>query len=371
MKREVIVKHHMLNTLLMGLGGSEYVALEIVLGLKKYGIDTCFKPLISRYTLKHLARIGRFYGIPRRDLNLLEICRNDEEGEVSINATGDFLSGSANIYYMHYPSMIKPDKYYPGITGWRGSILSYLYYLPNKYYMYKKLKKADAILVNSRKTALYIEKHVGVRTHVVYPPVNMHGLIGKPVIPGRDREKYLLVVSRISPEKQPFKILYVASALKLLGLKDWKVLMIGGRTKISDRIIKYILDKARRLELEKYIVIETNVERKKLNEYYRRAYAYIHLTDHEHFGITIIEAMAAGTPVIIPSNNNILFELSDRRNILLEYRNLRDLAKNIDLLVNDPDQVTIIGKRLKSLSKIFSRERFHSIIYHIVSTTLQ
>ncbi len=354
----------MTGSKLLGAGGSEYVALETAIGLAKHGFNVCLDAIllkyIARYPRGELYRIARFYGIPSREVDLIDICR--EKGSITINVSGDFLSGPANIIYFHFPSHLKPETYYTGLPLYMRAP-SYIYYLFNKLAMESLVKRALVVLANSVMTAMYIHRSLGVKPFILHPPVNLLDIARLEPLPRRDREKIVLVVSRISYEKQPYNVLYLAKALEELGLHDWRILFVGSSAKFTDRIIEGIYDIAGRHGLEKYIWFEKNVDREKLVEYYRKAYVYVHLTEKEHFGISIIEAMAAGTPVIIPRNSSSWIDIArSDESLAIPYEDYESLKNALRGIIKNPKLWVKLSSNSRRHGLLFNRDNFHAEI---------
>lgn len=128
-------------------------------------------------------------------------------------------------------------------------------------------------------------------------------------------------------------------------LKTWKLVLIGS---VEDQ---QYLEQVTELSEGYNIEIHTNVSRKKLLDWYQKAALYWHATGYgvnenqnphkvEHFGITTIEAMAAGCiPVVI--NKGGQKEIIGKK-----------LSK---LLWDTPDQCIKISKKLISNDEFFSK----------------
>jgi glycosyltransferase involved in cell wall biosynthesis len=100
--------------------------------------------------------------------------------------------------------------------------------------------------------------------------------------PGEARDSYVLFVGSIEPRKNP---LAAAEAAREAGRR----LVVVGPAK--DEALARELGRAG-AELRGY------VERDELAELYRGAACLVHPSRYEGFGLTIVEAMASGTPVV-------------------------------------------------------------------------
>ncbi len=355
----IIVKHHMLGSLFLGMGGSEYTALETVIGLARHGYNVCFKPLIPVKKIVDPIFIHKYYGIPLNELRHVNICRRNIDELLTINMSGDLLSGSSDIIYFHFPVFSKPETYYP-ILGSRDKLFAYLYYYYNIFTRKLFIRKTKVFIANSSFTSRYIYEAIDVKPVIIYPPVNLDDIYVEEPYSLEDRENNILVVSRISYEKQPHRVLWIAKALKELELHDWKVLMVGSRSRYSDEIVNEIMEYAGKMGVEKYILFKQGVERIELVNLYRTAYLYIHLTSKEHFGISIVEAMGSGTPVIVPYTSSAWRDvLLEDRKYGLPYRCYRELLHSINRLIKNKEQWISISRNGRERAKYFSRKRYH------------
>jgi len=353
----------MLGSMFLGLGGSEYVALEIAIALAKKDYETFLSGFFNHKVVDK-EHLQRFYGIPLEDLDLINLEERVEGRGLVINASGDVLSGYGDIIYFHYPVFSSVEKYYPEIDGFR-KIFANMYHIINKSFMKPIISRAKLLLANSVFTANHIYEATGIKPLIINPPVNT--VCKDYPLPINDREKYILIVSRISYEKQPFKIIYVAKALEELGLRDWRIVFAGSVSKYSYKIVENIMELASKHNLDKYIEFKTSIPRNELIDLYRRSFAYIHLTEREHFGITIVEAMSCGTPVIVPYNSGSYIDiLAGSTKYGLPYRNYHDLKHALKKLLTDPDHWRILSINSRERSKYFSRENFHEKIVRCV-----
>jgi glycosyltransferase involved in cell wall biosynthesis len=109
----------------------------------------------------------------------------------------------------------------------------------------------------------------------------------------------ILVISRIAPHKK------IENAIKLAKiLKDNNV---GRGMKVVGNLYHYFLDyysglqqMIEKLDLTEYITFEVNASLDKLFSIIRDSSIYFHPMVGEHFGMSIIEALAAGLIAVVP-----------------------------------------------------------------------
>lgn len=143
---------------------------------------------------------------------------------------------------------------------------------------------------------------------------------------------YLLFVGRISPEKAPHLAIEAAS-------KTGLPLIIAAKLDEADR--EYYIKKVKPF-LSKDIRWIGEVSLKERNELYSRALAFLHpATWEEPFGLTLIEAMACGTPVIA-FNKGAIPEII--------------LNKKTGFIVNDFQEMISAIKQIEKISRYSCRD---------------
>jgi len=136
--------------------------------------------------------------------------------------------------------------------------------------------RPDLFIANSHYVAKRIKKYYKKEAKVIYPPVNTSFYQ-----PGDKIENYYLVVSRLIPYK---KVDLVVEAFNDLGLP----LKIIGRGSEEKKLRK---------KAKANIEILSNLSDEDVRKYYSSCLAFI-APQEEDFGITTVEALASGRPVI-------------------------------------------------------------------------
>jgi glycosyltransferase involved in cell wall biosynthesis len=188
-----------------------------------------------------------------------------------------FNVGVKKIAYIHYPDFYIHKLY----SNQKIKKLWNLYYAPSKYYSRNQIKNIDLLFCNSEFTKLAIQKTWNRDAEVVYPPVDIKNI--KPNI----KENYVVTVGRFSREKNYEMVINIAKMMPNL-----KFLIIGGKQDEN------YYNKIRQFK-PKNVILLTDLPKFKINSIISKAKVYLHTMINEHFGISIVEAMAAGCIPIV------------------------------------------------------------------------
>jgi glycosyltransferase involved in cell wall biosynthesis len=187
-------------------------------------------------------------------------------------------------------------------------------------------RRADVIVAVSAFTKNQVVSLLGVppsKVRVVH-----HG-IRQLAFPATPREKIILNVGAIQERKN---IRRLVEAFETIG-PEWKLCLAGSAGYGADRIMARI----ERSPARHRIAVLGYVSREDLAAWYRRATIFAFPSLDEGFGMPVLEAMAAGTPVVT-SNRSALPEIAADAALLVDpedtdalSRTLRDLTGNEDL----------------------------------------
>ena len=166
-----------------------------------------------------------------------------------------------------------------------------------------KFYRIEKIICNSYFTKRHIDKEYGVKSVVIYPPVDVNKI--KP----RTKENLIVSIGRFSQLAQAKRQDVLVRAFKKLydsGFREWSMFLAGG-TEVG---VKDYVDKLRHKSKGYPIKIIEGPDWTKIRSFYGRARIFWSASGYgidektepgrvEHFGITTVEAMAAGAVPIV------------------------------------------------------------------------
>jgi len=170
------------------------------------------------------------------------------------------------------------DYYLNLIPGWQRPLLKALIKYTRPRYE-AAVSKMDTIMVNSENVRKRLKTHMGLDSHVIYPPCET----GKFQWLGQDG--YYLSTARLENFKRVDMIIRA-----FLQMPDKKLVVASGGSE---------LERLRRLSQDSPNIIFTGwTNEEELLKLMGNAIASIYLPIDEDFGISPVESMAAGKPVI-------------------------------------------------------------------------
>lgn len=158
----------------------------------------------------------------------------------------------------------------------------------------------------------------------------------------------LLNVGSNHPRKNIITILHAINILKQqkLPIQLWKV-----SDNFSDEDLQYIAAN----NLEDSIKYLGYLDKSTLVQAYNAANVLIAPSLHEGFGITLLEAMACGTPVIT-SNVSAMPEVVDAAGVLVNPNSAQDIANAVSKLHGNADYCQQLSEKGLKRVKLYTRE---------------
>jgi len=242
-----------------------------------------------------------------------------------------------------YETSVKFTKYWP-VKIYAAIVGHFI-----RMYDFATSQKVDYFLANSKNVAGRITKFYRRDSVVIYPPVEVEKIID--ATNNLEKEGYFLIVSRLVGAKG------LEEAARLAKKLDFKLKIVGETYGFADV----------KRELEKlsggYVELLGRVSDQKLYALYGKAKGFIALAKDEDFGMSVVEAQAAGTPVIAFNGGGFKESVVDGET---------------GVLINDADEKTM-GSAIQRLNKImwnksklqtnakkFSKERFKKEVIEFV-----
>lgn len=226
-----------------------------------------------------------------------------------------------------------------------------------------KLKLMGAkIICNSEYTKKFIDKEFGIDSMVVYPPVETDKF------KSMEKDKLILTVGRFSSSSQFKRHDLLIDAFKELlksGARGWRMVIVG---KVEDsqslKIISGLRSKIKGLP----VAIKTDLAHERLKFLYGQASIYWHAAGYgsdlnkfperaEHFGISTVEAMAAGAIPLSFSAGGQLEIINNGVNGFL-WNDQPELISLTKKIIADDKLKERISLSAIDRSKHFSQERF-------------
>ena len=279
----------------LALGGAEKVSFQIAAGISNCSIETAFadkvlfdeqlkSKKIKQYNINFLIEL-----FPTLSLFWFYLVKY----KTSAFQTNYILSGvftplvlfrhkeiiNTIVYFHTFPSFVnltlKQLKMKYGVMGafiFKAFSLTYLFFLK------LSLKQANIVFSNSNSVKTRFEQ-LGIKTQVLYPPVELNGLKNEA------DDGYFLSTSRLEENKRMTLVLNAFSSLPHINIH-----VVGGGS-----LLEQLKEKYKNCENIKFLGwLEPN----KIKSQYNRCRALICIPKNEYFGISPVEALAAGKYVI-------------------------------------------------------------------------
>lgn len=161
-------------------------------------------------------------------------------------------------------------------------------------------------------------------------------------VPARDREPAVLVAQRLAPEKET-RVALEAWARSGVREHGWRLWVAGSGPCDAD---------LRRLAADLRIEADFLGRREDLPELYRRAGVLLAPTPIEGFGLTVVEAMAYGLPVVAAGAGGHLETLPPAYAWTFPPGDATHAAKLLDALAADPDLRDALGAELRDRQRV-------------------
>ena len=219
-----------------------------------------------------------------------------------------------------------------------------LYYRPARVFYHSRVSHIDRLLAVSDYTREFVKETWRRDSTTLYPPcpVDLYsGLRDDP------KENLVITVGRIGPEKR--MELFLEIARRMLHVK----FAIIGSVSEDKKSYSDMLKKAAPSNVS-FVLAPL----RKVKDILGRAKVYVHSALNEHFGITIVEAMAAGCVPVVHNSGGPREIVTN--NVGYKWSTVPEASSQIADLIGDDALRREFSKVAAARSKLFGPEAFES-----------
>ncbi|GAB4028050.1 MAG: glycosyltransferase family 4 protein [Candidatus Microgenomates bacterium] len=233
---------------------------------------------------------------------------------------------------------------------WWGRWFNYVFGPPLRYFDYRSAQRVNTWIANSREVAARIKKFYRREAQVVYPPVEIKSGVEKE---NNKRRDYFLLVTRVTGAKG------VVEALNAARMGGFKLKLVG---EVIEKRLKNIIKQAG--ENVEYLGRVSDLE---LGKLYAKARGFIALARDEDFGMTVVEAMQCGTPVLALRSGGY-------KETVLDKSKIQNTKIQTGVFVEETEPQSVVAgirnmekikwdhKKISEWGQSFSRKRFEKEI---------
>lgn len=163
---------------------------------------------------------------------------------------------------------------------------------------------------------------------------------------------FLLYVGAIQPRKNLITLVEAFEKIKTKNKNDLKLVLAGAPAWLAEET----LDKARQSVFAQDIILTGGVSFEEIRVFYKKAEMLVYPSLYEGFGLTILEAWASETPVIVGDNSS-LREVGREAVEKFSPFSIDQLTAKIELLLKDGQRRKDLVKKGKKELEKFSWEK--------------
>lgn len=298
--------------------------------------------------LRKFLPLARAWAFSRLDLSDYDVVISSSGAEAKAVRTGPH---TLHICYCHSPTHYywsRYDEYLsrPGFgrLDWLARLGLRLLVGPLRRWDRHAANNPTVMAANSTHTQAMIKKYYKRDSEVVFPPVDIERF--KPVGPQEPRQGFV-TAGRQTPYKRIDLAVAACTELKI------PLIVIGNGPdhrkleKIAGRNITFL----------------TSVTDEDIVRHFQTAQAFIFPTNVEDFGVTAVEAMAAGTPVIAYGKGGPLdYIVPGKTGLLFEKQTVESLVKTLETFRPERFDPPEIMKAARQFSDAAFRENLEKLI---------
>jgi len=241
------------------------------------------------------------------------------------------------VQYCYFPEYFKHLESAPSSPLWR------LYYGPARKFYRQRARTISRLISTSDYTKGFVKQIWGRESRTIYPPCPVDFYSSA----RQQKENLAVTVGRIVPDKRMNLFIEIARNLPAMNF------IIVGSVRSQNDAHYVSLKNAAPSNLS--IILSPL---RKVKDILGRAKVYVHCMENEHFGITIVEAMAAGcVPVVHDSGGPKEIVTKD---VGFKWKNVREATAQVSSIMTDGNLQDRLSSASAKRSWTFSDEAFET-----------
>ncbi len=321
-------------------------------------------------------RIATFYSREiAKQIKELNLDIVHTQTEFSIGAFGKIISRKYNIPFIHtYHTMWEDYVHY--ISPIKGRNIHLKRFARS--FSRAFVRKAECVITPSNKTAKYLKYKCNVKNKPIYIVPTGIDIVPfkrdnfteesrnklKESLGIKPNEKVILFLGRVASEKSIDIIMDVMPSI-FKEHPEYKFLIVGDGPSRKD-----LEDQAKKLNIQSNVIFTGKVPWNEVPKYYNLGDVFVNASLTETQGLTFIEAMAAGVPIVAKYAPNLSEFIHTNKNGILVKKNSDFKNTIIKVLSNDKLKNTLI-KGGNQTAKEYSIEVFGDKLEMIYSEIIE
>src|SRR2546422_1989233 len=278
---------------------------------------------------------------------------------VSTRPWFDLILNTAEV--ANHPSTRSPSVQYCYFPEYFGHLQSAgvhglweLYYKPARIFYRSRVNRINRLLAVSNFTRDLVKMKWGRESTTLYPPcpIELYNDLHLP------KENLVVTVGRLAPEKRMGLFLEIAHRLPTL-----KFAIIGSIAPEK----RWYFEGLNATAPDNLSILVSPL--RKVKEVLGRAKAYVHCAQNEHFGITIVEAMAAGCVPLVHDSGGPREIVSDA--VGFKWNSIDEAVAKVSSLIEDDGLRRKLSNAAISRAQQFGPEEFESGMGKVVRSFSQ
>lgn len=295
-----------------------------------------------------LLKIGRFYSYFRFLLPWVWKSIDLTEYDIVITSCSGYIARGFKVKkdtkivaYCHTPPrwLYGYDTPTGAQTKWWGKAFMWIVGPVVRHFDFVSAQRVDIWIANSKEVASRIAKFYRKNTVVIHPPIEEVQMLTR----SKDlKEHYYLMISRIVGGKG---ILEASAAFKKLGIKL--------------KIVGEVVD----AKLSRQVESLGRVDDSELARLYKDADGFVALSQDEDFGMTVVEAMMQGTPVLAYKGGGYLETVIPGQTGIFV---VEVGARAIGEAIKEMNRIKWNSQKINQWARKFGRDRFEREVHKVV-----